>query len=147
MPKCCDVMTRDPVCVEAGESVKRVAELMKREDIGSLPVVDSKGDAHPIGMVTDRDLVVKVLADGRDLSAATARDAMTSNPVCCNEDDDVGRAISLMEDRQVRRMPVVGRDGRLTGIIAQADIATRLSRDKTTGELVEAISGGGTSRK
>ena len=147
MPKCCDVMTRDPVCVEAEDSVKRVAELMKREDIGSVPVVDSKSGAHPIGMVTDRDLVLKVLADGRDVGSARVRDAMTSNPVCCSEDDDVSRAISLMEDRQVRRMPVVGRDGRLTGIIAQADIATRLSRDKTTGELVEAISEGGHSRK
>jgi CBS domain-containing protein len=72
---------------------------------------------------------------------------MTANPASCREDDDVSRAVSLMEERQVRRMPVVGADGRLAGIIAQADIATRLNKDRTTGELVEAISEGGNARR
>lgn len=147
MPKCSELMTRDPVCCEPTDSVTRVAEVMKREDVGSVPVVESKGDNRLVGIVTDRDLVVKVLADGRSIDDAKARDAMTSNPVCCREDDDISRAVTLMEERQIRRMPVVGRDGHLTGIIAQADIATRLHRDETTGELVEAISEGGTSRR
>jgi CBS domain-containing protein len=147
MPKCSEVMTRDPVCCEPGDSVTRLAEVMKREDVGSVPIVESKSDGRLVGIVTDRDLVLKVLADGRSVDGATARDAMTTNPVCCREDDDVTRAVSLMEERQVRRMPVVGRDGHLSGIIAQADIATRLQRDETTGELVEAISEGGTARR
>ena len=147
MPKCSDVMTRDPVCCEPGDSIKTVAEVMKREDVGSVPVVESKRDGRLIGIVTDRDLVIKVLAGGRSIDQATVRDAMTSNPACCREEDDVTKAVSMMEERQVRRMPIVSADGRLCGIIAQADIATRLNRDETTGELVEAISEGGTSRR
>lgn len=147
MPKCSDVMTRDPVCCEPGDSIKSVAEIMKRQDVGSVPVVESKRDGRLVGIVTDRDLVVKVLADGRSTDQATVRDAMTSNPACCREEDDVTRAVSMMEERQVRRMPIVSANGRLSGIIAQADIATRLNHDHTTGELVEAISEGGTSRR
>lgn len=147
MPKCSEVMTREPVCCEPADPISRAAEVMKREDVGSVPVVESRADGRLIGIVTDRDIVVKVLAGGRNVEGARVQDAMTPNPVCCQEEDDVSRAVSLMEERQVRRMPVVGADGRLAGIIAQADIATRLNRDRTTGELVEAISEPGTARK
>jgi CBS domain-containing protein len=147
MPKCSEVMTRDPVCCEPADPISKAAELMKRKDVGSVPVVSDASDGRLIGILTDRDIVVKVLADGRSVDNATVRDAMTSNPVSCREDDDVSRAVSLMEERQVRRMLVVGTDGRLAGIIAQADIATRLNRDRTTGELVEAISEGNTARR
>jgi CBS domain-containing protein len=140
-------MTREPVCCEPADSISKAAEVMKREDVGSVPVVESRNDARLVGIVTDRDIVVKVVADGRNVESTTVQDAMTPHPVCCSEDDDVSRAVSLMEERQVRRMPVVGADGRLAGIIAQADIATRLHRDRTTGELVEAISESGTVRK
>ena len=147
MPKCSEVMTREPVCCEPGQSIAQLAQLMKKEDVGSIPVVDSHEDKRLIGIVTDRDIVVKVLAEGTSSDRATARDAMTSNPESCRESDDVSRAVELMSDRQVRRMPIVDDSGRLTGIIAQADVATRVTRDKTTGELVEAISEPGFSRK
>ena len=147
MPKCSEVMTREPVCCEPGDSVTQVAMLMKSEDVGSIPVVDSQQDRKLIGIVTDRDLVVNVLAGGRAVDTAVVRDAMTSDPASCREDDDVKRAVELMADRQVRRMPIVDRDGRLCGIIAQADVATRVKRDDTTGELVEAISEPGFTRK
>ncbi len=147
MPKCSDVMTREPVCCEPNDPITRVAEVMKREDVGSIPVVQGPDDRHLVGIVTDRDLVVKVLAGGRAVDRATVKDAMTPDPICCREDDEVDRAVELMEERQVRRMPVVSSDGRLSGIIAQADIATRLHEDRTTGELVEAISEGGTIRR
>jgi len=75
------------------------------------------------------------------------RDAMTAHPVSCRENDDVSRAVEMMSDRQVRRMPIVDQNGRLTGIIAQADVATRVHSDRKTGELVEAISEPGLSRK
>jgi CBS domain-containing protein len=130
-----------------GDDIRKVAEVMKRADVGSIPVVESDSSRRLVGMVTDRDLVVRVLAEGRTVDGATVRDAMTGNPVACREDDDVGRAVSLMEERQVRRVPVIGADGRLIGIIAQADIATRLQEDETTGELVEAISEANTTRK
>ena len=147
MRKCSEVMTREPVCCEAGESVVDVAATMKREDVGSVPVVESHEDKKLIGIVTDRDLVVKVLAEGNQVDRATVRDAMTSNPASCRENDDVSKAVNLMSERQVRRMPIVDEAGRLTGIIAQADVATRVNRDETTGELVEAISEPGLARK
>jgi CBS domain-containing protein len=146
MAKCSEVMTREPACCEPGDSISQVAGTMKREDVGSVPVVDSREDKKLVGIVTDRDLVVKVLAEGTNIDRATVRDAMTSNPAFCRENDDVERAVQLMGERQVRRMPIVDSQGRLSGIIAQADVATRVNRDQTTGELVEAISEPGLSR-
>ena len=140
MPKCSEVMTRDPVCATPGDSITRVAQTMKQQDVGSVPVVDSAEGRKLVGIVTDRDIVVKVLATGRGVENATVRDAMTNNPASCRDNEDVDRALSLMAERQVRRMPIVDGDGRLVGIIAQADVATRVNRDQKTGELVEAIS-------
>src|SRR5688500_2783647 len=133
MAKCSDVMTREPACCEPGESITAVAAVMKREDVGSVPVVESQEDRKLIGIVTDRDLVVKVLAGGGDVTGATVRDAMTANPASCREDDPVEKALQLMADRQVRRMPIIDSQGRLRGIIAQADVATRVSGDAATG--------------
>jgi len=147
MGKCIEVMTQEPACCEPGESITRAAEMMKQEDVGSLPVVDSREDKKLVGIVTDRDLVVKVLAGGGNVERATVRDAMTSNPTSCRETDEVDKAVQLMSERQVRRMPIVDERGRLRGIIAQADVATRVNRDKTTGELVEAISEPGVTRR
>ncbi len=147
MPKCGEVMTREPACCEPGESIVRAAQLMKTEDIGAVPVVESSAGRRLVGIVTDRDIVVKVLAGSVRIDGASVRDAMTQNPVTVREDDDVNRALSAMADRKVRRIPVVDESGTLRGIIAQADIATRLHRDKTTGDLVEAISEPQTARK
>jgi CBS domain-containing protein len=113
---------------------------MKQHDVGSVPVVESQHSKRLLAMVTDRDLVVRVLADDRDVARATVGEAMSSSPVVCRVDDDVQKALQLMAERQLRRMPVVDQSGRLQGIIAQADIATRVRSDKQTGELVEAIS-------
>ena len=146
MAKCGEVMTREPACCEPSESIQRIAQVMKTEDVGALPVVDSSTTRRLVGIVTDRDIVVKIVAGGT-VEKSTARDAMTNNPATCREDDDVSRAVSLMAERKVRRLPVVDAGGNLRGIIAQADIATRLHRDKTTGDLVEAISEPGTVRK
>ena len=140
MAKCSEVMTREPASCEAGEALTRAAAIMKNQDVGSVPVVKSRQDPRLIGIVTDRDIVVKVLADGADVGRATVRDAMTVNPASCKEDDEVSRAVDTMSSRQVRRMPVVDAEGRLVGIIAQADVATRMKQDDTTAELVEAIS-------
>ena len=147
MPKCSEVMTREPACCEPGDSIVRAAEMMKQQDVGSLPVVESRNDRQLVGIVTDRDLVVKVLAGGRNVERAAVRDAMTSNPISCRETDEVDAAVRLMSDRQVRRMPIVDQQGQLSGIIAQADVATRVHRDQTTGELVEAISEPGLTRR
>jgi len=140
MPTCSDVMTREPVYCEPGDPVTKAADLMRQHDVGSLPVVESRGSGRLVGIVTDRDLVVKVVAGNRSVESATVRDAMTANPWSCREDEELGHAVSIMAEQQVRRMPVVDAEGRLLGIIAQADVATRLQRDRQTGELVEAIS-------
>ena len=147
MAKCVDVMTREPACCEPGDSIGSAAQLMKSEDVGAVPIVESKATGTVVGIITDRDIVVRVVAAGRAVDGASVRDAMTQNPITVREDDDVNRALSAMADRKVRRLPVVDAAGRLCGIIAQADIATRLHRDKTTGDLVEAISEPQTVRK
>jgi CBS domain-containing protein len=140
MPKCREVMTPDPVCCEPDDAVTRIAALMKKEDVGSVPVVESQSSRRLVGIVTDRDIVTKVVAGGVAVDRATARDAMTSNPASCSEDDEVGQAMKLMAQRQIRRMPVVDAQGRVAGIIAQADVATRMRSDTDTGQMVESIS-------
>lgn len=147
MAKCGDVMTRDPVSCEPTDSIVRIAQLMKAQDVGAVPVVESASSLKLVGIVTDRDIVVKVVAGGRTVENATVREAMTNNPITCQEDEDVSKAVAHMAEQKVRRIPVVDRAGNLRGIIAQADIATRVHRDKTTGELVEAISERGNVRK
>ena len=134
---------QDPASCSASETVTKVAGLMKQHDVGSVPVVESD---RLVGIVTDRDIVLKVVAGGRNPEQAAVKEAMTPNPVSCKEDDDLEYALRLMKERQVRRMPIVDGGGRLTGIIAQADVATRVNKDAKTGELVEAISESGTAR-
>ena len=146
MTKCRDVMTKDPASCQPTDSITKVAGLMKGEDVGSVPVVESADSRRLTGIITDRDIVVKVIAAGGAADSTTVRDAMTPNPASCRETDDVDQAVKLMKERQVRRMPIVDAEGRLTGIIAQADVATRVNKDSKTGELVEAISESGTSR-
>ena len=146
MSKCRDVMTKDPASCQPADSITKVAGLMKQEDVGSVPIVESAESRRLTGIITDRDIVVKVIAAGRAADSTTVRDAMTPNPASCRETDDVDQAVKLMKERQVRRMPIVDAEGRLTGIIAQADVATRVNKDSKTGELVEAISESGTSR-
>lgn len=144
MAKCREVMTKDPASCNASETVTKVASLMKQHDVGSVPVAESD---RLVGIVTDRDIVLKVVAAGRNPEQTSVRDVMTPNPVCCREDDDLEHALKLMKERQVRRMPIVDGSGRLSGIIAQADVATRVNKDAKTGELVEAISESGTIRQ
>lgn len=140
MATCGDVMTREPVYCVSSDTAAHAADLMRAHDIGSLPVVDSGESGRLVGIVTDRDLVVKVVAGTRAVNEATVRDAMTPDPWRCHPEDTVDRAAAVMAERQVRRLPIVDVEGRLVGIIAQADIATRLPADGRTSDLVEAIS-------
>jgi CBS domain-containing protein len=139
--------TSDPVCCEPSDAVPRVAQVMKQQDVGSVPVIESQSSRRLVGMVTDRDLVTKIVAEGRDVARATVREAMTANPISCREDDDVKDAMAAMSERQVRRMPVVDGEGRVIGIIAQADVATRMGQDRDTGQMVESISEPSHSRR
>jgi CBS domain-containing protein len=130
-----DVMTRDVRACEPSAKVREAAVLMAREDIGPIPVVE---DGGLIGIVTDRDIVVRVVAEGRDPDQTTVGEIATKELVTASPDDDLEDAMRLLAENRVRRLPVVEGD-RLVGIVAQADIA-RLGKDAKTGEVVEEIS-------
>lgn len=130
-----DLMTQNPRAVRPDDTVVDAARMMRDEDVGSLPVVDSD---RLIGMVTDRDVALRVVAEGRDPSEVSVQEIASRNPVTAEATSDLNDALQLMARHQVRRLPVT-EEGRLVGIIAQADVAGEIG-DKQTGRLVEAIS-------
>jgi len=130
-----DLMTQNPRAVRPDDTVVDAARMMRDEDVGSLPVVDSD---RLIGMVTDRDVALRVVAEGRDPSEVSVQEIASRNPVTAEAASDLNDALQLMARHQVRRLPVT-EEGRLVGIIAQADVAGEIG-DKQTGRLVEAIS-------
>ena len=130
-----EVMTRDVRACEPNATVAEAAKVMAQEDVGPVPIVE---DGRLVGIVTDRDIVVRVVAEGRDPNATTVKEIASTDLVTVSPDDDLDEALHLLAERQVRRLPVVEGD-RLVGIVAQADIA-RLGKDKKTGEVVEEIS-------
>lgn len=144
---CQEVMTPAPVCCVPDDVVIDVARKMRNEDIGSIPVVADHQGQRLVGMLTDRDLAVRVVAEGRDPRQTPVRDVMSMQPVTCRDTDVYQQALQVMGEFQVRRIPVVDGQGRLAGIIAQADVATRLAQPSTTGAVVEAISEPGGSTR
>ena len=137
--KCKEMMTADPVCCTPNDSAADIAQLMKAQDIGSVPICEDGQSKKLLGIVTDRDLALKIVAEGRDPNTTIAESVMTEDPVTCKPDDNVEIALEAMEQHQVRRVPVVDKNGHLVGIIAQADVAIRCDPEKTA-ELVEEIS-------
>ena len=132
-----DIMTGGAECVGENESVLDAARKLKDLDIGSMPICGD--DERLKGMLTDRDIVVKVLAEGRDPSSTKAGELGQGKPVTIGADDSIEEALETMSSNRVRRLPVI--DGHeLIGVITQADIANNLSEDKT-GQLVDMISG------
>ena len=140
MAICGEVMTRNPVSAVPTDTVVNVAQLMKARDIGPVPIVEDKVSRKLVGIVTDRDLAIKVVADGRDPNTTLVRDVMTRQVVTCREGDDIDSALDAMSTHQLRRIPVVDKDDRLVGIIAQADVALRMDEPEKTGEVVKEIS-------
>lgn len=136
-PKASDVMTGNPQSVTERDDLQKVAKLMLDHDCGAIPVVDGK---KIIGMITDRDIVIRVVAKGKNPSDARVSDAMTKEAYCVRESDPLEKVYQVMSDRQVRRVPVVDQNQQLVGIIAQADVATQGNQDKRVGETVEQIS-------
>ena len=140
MKMCREVMTADPVCCVPTDTAVRVAKLMKTENIGSVPVCEDRHTKKLVGIVTDRDLALYIVAEDRDASSTKVQDVMTRQPVTCRADDDIQSALDAMEKNQVRRIPVLDDVGHLIGIIAQADVATRTDQPEKTAEVVEEIS-------
>jgi len=132
-----EAMTEHPRSIGPSASVVEAARLMRDEHIGSLPITD--GDTL-VGVITDRDITTRVVAEAADLATTSVGDVYSQNLISVQPDKELEEALQLMARHQVRRLPVV-ENGRLVGIVAQADIALSLSGDeKKTGELVEAIS-------
>ena len=140
MKKCNEVMTKDPVCCLPNDSVAKAAELMKSEDIGSIPVIDNEQTRKLVGIVTDRDLALGIVAEGLDAKSTKVETVMTRKVVTCLADDDLQKALDAMAEHQLRRIPVVDNDNKVVGIIAQADVATRVDQPAKTAEMVKEIS-------
>lgn len=131
------IMTPDPATCRVDTPLRDVARLMRDHDCGLVPVVDEAGRA--LGTVTDRDIALRVVAEGRDPAQCTARDCMTTPVTTVGIDSSLAEATERMEAEQIRRLLVVDRDGRLCGVVAQADIALS-GRDHRTAELVRGVS-------
>ena len=140
-----ELMTRSPACCSADDTAQDAARAMREHDCGIIPVVEA-GSKRVVGVVTDRDIAIRAVADGKN-SDTPLRDIMTSSPSCCNPESDLRDVERTMADRQVRRVVIVSADGAPEGIISQADIARAADRGKSqeiteqeVGLLLETIS-------
>jgi len=140
MTKCSQVMTENPVYCLGSDSVSSVAQQMQIHDIGAMPVVADAQTKKLIGIVTDRDMALRIVGAGRETKGTWIADVMTPNPVACRSNDNIDMAIDAMALHKVRRIPTVDALGQLVGIISQADVATRLHDTHTTAEVVTEIS-------
>jgi CBS domain-containing protein len=131
------VMTAHPATCERDATLQEVARLMKENDCGEIPVVDD--NRRPVGVITDRDIAVRAVAEGSDPRMASAADYMTAPVATVREDGTLDDACRVMEQNQIRRVVVVDREGSVAGIVAQADIALS-GRDATTAEIVKQVS-------
>lgn len=140
MKKCNEVMTKEPVCCLPGDTAAKVAQLMQRDNLGSIPVIENDQTQKLVGILTDRDLVLKVIAKGQDAKTTKVETIMTRQMVTCQAEDDVQQAVDAMAKHQLRRILIVDNDHKIVGIIAQADIATRVNQPAKTAEMVKEIS-------
>jgi CBS domain-containing protein len=131
-----ELMTKNPRSLESGSNVVEAARLMRDEDVGIVPIVE--GDKL-VGTVTDRDIAIRVIAEGKSPESTTVGEIASRELVTIDPQQELDEALRLMARHQVRRLPVVEEDGKLIGIVAQADIA-RSASDEQTGNLVEDIS-------
>jgi CBS domain-containing protein len=124
--KCREIMTENPICCLAEDNVGQAARIMRRERVGSIPVVTDELRKELIGVISDRDLAYKVVGESRDAIRTHVYDVMTAAAVACRDDDDIITALLAMEEHQLRRIPVMDFAGRLVGVISESDIAVRV---------------------
>jgi CBS domain-containing protein len=134
-----DIMTANPSTVSEKDTVRDAARIMADQDTGVVPVVNGR---RIVGLVTDRDIVVRLVAAGKDPASANVREAMTTSVRSVNEDASVDDALRMMSNAQVRRVPVVNGNDELVGIVSFGDIATETNRDSRVGQAIEEISEG-----
>ncbi len=139
MPAAQDIMTTDPACVTPDTSVSAAAQMMKDQNVGMLPVVEAEGSDKLVGVVTDRDITIRHVAEGHGNPDCPVREAMTSHVATCSPGDDIQDVMKTMASEQVRRIPIVDERGMLVGVVSQADIALE-AKETATGQTVEKIS-------
>jgi CBS domain-containing protein len=135
-----EIMTANPRTVTPDMNLPEVARLMQSEDVGIVPVVDSAGSKQLVGVITDRDIALRVVAEGRDANSVRVSDVMSTNVRTCREDDSVDDVMDVMGQEQVRRVPIVDERGALVGIVAQADVVLQAKDDRKAERTVEKIS-------
>lgn len=129
MLKCYEIMTSTVQFCEVGTPVNEVAQQMRLMNVGSLPVVDSAESKRVIGIVTDRDLTLSVLARSLDPRIVLVEDVMTRYPVCCDLEDSLEQLLNVMEDNEIRRVPITDGLNRLMGIISESDLPEIIMRE------------------
>lgn len=132
-----EIMTRDLACCRPEQSLQEVARMMLESDCGAIPVVDQ--NQQLVGIVTDRDITCRTVARGRNPLEMTAGDLISGSVICAVPEMDVDEVVEIMEEHQIRRVPVVDADGHCCGIVSQADIALK-GGDEETAELVREVS-------
>jgi CBS domain-containing protein len=135
-----DIMSRNPACVTPDTPLAEAARLMKTENVGVIPVVESSDSRRLVGVITDRDIAVRAVAEGRDGVSTSVGHVMTPDVRSCAPDDSVSDVMDLMGREQVRRIPIVDERGSLVGIVAQADIVLEAKDDKKAEKTLEQIS-------
>jgi CBS domain-containing protein len=142
-----DIMAKDPRCVTPRTSIQEAARLMKTEDVGALPVVESDSSRKLVGIITDRDITIRAVADGRDIGSVTVSDVMSKGATTAKASDNVDDVMKVMGREQVRRIPIVDERGALVGVLAQADLTRLPGRDRKVEKTVEQISQPGGSHQ
>jgi len=140
MKKCEEVMTKKTVCCLPNDMAVIAAQLMKRENVGAIPVIENQQTKKLVGIVTDRDLALKIVAEGRAAKSTPVQAVMTRELVTCHPEDDLQKALDAMSEHQLRRIPIVNKDNKILGIIAQADVAMHFDHPKKTAAMVKEIS-------
>ena len=135
-----DIMTKDPSCVTPEATIREAAQVMKREDVGIVPVVAGQGERKLVGVVTDRDIAIRCVAEGKDGSCRVREAMSTDDLATCAPNDDVDDAMQTMSREKVRRIPIIDERGSLVGIVAQADLLRRAHDDSRAAQTVERIS-------
>ncbi|MDQ3131331.1 MAG: CBS domain-containing protein [Acidobacteriota bacterium] len=134
-----EIMTKNPACATAETNLQEIARMMVDNDCGCIPIVDGEDTKRPTGMLTDRDITVRTVAEGKNPLDLTAGDVMTEDVVTVTPEMSVEECSNLMEQKQIRRVAVVDKNGACVGMVAQADIATKGSEQQAA-DIVQEVS-------
>ena len=132
-----EIMTKNPQYVSSGDKLSLAAEKMRTLDVGFLPVVDS---GKISGVLTDRDIIIRAIAKHKNPEEAKVKECMSSGSLTCYDDDDVKKAIKLMEDKQIRRLPIINHQNKIVGVVTIGDLALETHDQKLSGEILEKVS-------